>query len=302
MHDVTRAGARGKIAVLIHARDTFEPSNYLLPLLAGVWKSSGIEIAVLRGPDRFEAADALILHIDLTVIPRAYRLLSRRYPLVINGRVRDISKRRVSANLVGMRDPYDGPVIVKTNRNFGGIEEIGKLPRGLWGRFLSGPGKRLHWSLTGRLSPNDYSIYRSRRDVPRAAWLNPALVIERFIPEREGNQYAIRQWIFMGDRGITQRLISPEPIIKSTNVARREYGASVPEGLRALRVKLGFDYGKFDFVLCNGKPMLLDANWTPTFDRRNPSPRLGDIVDELSQGLHALLAAPRRDRGVTGTA
>ena len=278
--------AHSKIAVLTHANDELESHSYLLNLLIDAWRKSGIEIVVLRGADRFQAAEALILHVDLTVVPQDYVAFSKRYPVVINGRVHDISKRRISANLLRVGDPYQGEVIVKTDRNCGGLRERMKERRGLLKRVY----KRLPWSWTGKLSPESYPIFPSPAAVPRAVWYNPRLVVERYLPEREGEYYCLRQWIFFGDRQVNQCVFSPEPIVKSRNVIHREYDVPIPDALRAMRSKLGFDYGKFDYVLVNGEVALLDANRTPFASRNNPSPRLSAIVDELAQGLDAFLA------------
>ena len=48
----------------------------------------------------------------------------KHYPTVVNRRVTDISKRRISTNLVGPHDTYSGPVILKTDRNFGGLPQM----------------------------------------------------------------------------------------------------------------------------------------------------------------------------------
>jgi hypothetical protein len=281
--------ARHKIAVLTHAKDKLESSSYLLNLLLDAWQKSGIEIVVLRGTDHFQAADALILHVDLTVIPQDYVACSKRYPVVINGRVYDISKRRISANILRAGDPYQGEVIVKTNRNAGGLRERTKERRGLLKRVY----KRLPWSWTGKLSPDSYPIFPTPAAVPRAVWYNPRLVVEKYLPEREGEYYCLRQWIFFGDREVNQRVFSPEPIVKSRNVIHREYDLPIPDALRARRSKLGFDYGKFDYVLVNGEVALLDANRTPFSNPTNPSPRLSAIVNELARGLDAFLAGAR---------
>ena len=58
-----------KIAILTHERQQFESGSYLLHPLLSLWAKSGIEIVVLRGPKHYEPADALFMHIDLTVIP-----------------------------------------------------------------------------------------------------------------------------------------------------------------------------------------------------------------------------------------
>ncbi|MDD5557384.1 MAG: hypothetical protein PHN82_09060 [bacterium] len=281
-----------KLAVLIHEKDRFERSKYFLTLLVDAWRREGIEVTLLRGAGRFEPADAVFLHVDQTVVPREYLSLCRRYPIAINGRVADISKRRVSSRLVGFHDPYDGEVIVKTDRNFGGTQERRRQGSGPARRFRERLRGALPWSLSGHLTPDDYPIYPSRRDVPLAVWLNPSLVVERFIPEREGKYYALRQWVFLGDRETSGRVLSAERIVKSTNVAHREYDLPIPDAIRAERRRLGFDYGKFDYVLHDGEAVLLDANATHTFNRQNPSRRLLESVGVLSKGLHALLAAP----------
>jgi hypothetical protein len=43
----------------------------------------------------------------------------------------------------------------------------------------------------------------------------------------------------------------------------------VPDDLRETRRRLGFDYGKWDFVLHEGRAVLIDANKTPG---RPPNP------------------------------
>ena len=66
----------------------------------------------------------------------------------------------------------------------------------------------------------------------------------------------------------------------------------MPDELRVVRAALGFDYGKFDFVLRNGKPILLDVNRTPTVP-----PNLSEVVraqqGALAKGLDSLLARSR---------
>ena len=70
----------------------------------------------------------------------------------------------------------------------------------------------------------------------------------------------------------------------------RRVPVPVPEELRAWRHRLGFDYGKFDFVVRDGVPILLDVNRTPTVP-----PNLTDAVrrgqGELARGIEAFLRA-----------
>jgi hypothetical protein len=280
-----------KIAVLTHFNDDFVSGRYLLRLLVEVWKNVGIDIRVLRGIEHFEPADALILHANLTIVPDDYLAFCKQYPLVINGGVRDISKRKISSSLVGQKDSYFGPVIVKTNCNFGGKSERKMARRRPLHRVLSSLTGWLPWSWTGQLRPYKYPIFNSSRDVPRAAWRNPHLVVEKLLPEQEGAYYCLRQWMFFGDHEINHRAFSKRPIVKARNTTHHEDGLPVPEALRALRTKLTFDYGKFDYALINGQPVLYDANRTPTVAwTTTATARQASIVNELAQGLFSFFA------------
>jgi hypothetical protein len=243
-----------------------------------------VEVVVLRGPEHYEAADVLVLHVDLTVVPQEYLDFCARYPIVVNGRVRDISKRKISKNLLGPKDHYTGAVIVKANLNYGGVPELkmqrpGRLSR-MWNKYLP-------WSITGILSPSAYPVFSSVAEVPKAVWRNRRLVVEKFRPEREGDYYCLRQWIFLGDRGVSQRLVSLNPIVKFPNEVHREYGPPVPESLREMRSRLGFDYGKFDYVVVDGEVILLDANRTPALGGSDGWAQ--NMAAELAGGLPSFL-------------
>jgi len=276
-----------KIAVLTHSNDNFVSGHYLLRFLVEAWENAGIDIRVLRGIEHFEPADALILHPDLTIVPDDYLAFCRHYPLIINGGARDISKRMISSSLVGQNDPYSGPVIVKSNFNRGGKAERKIARQRPLYRLLSSLTKRLPWTWTGKLHPDDYPIFNSSRDVPRVVWRNPHLVVEKFLPEWEGAYYCLRQWLFFGDHEINHRIFSNSLIVKARNTIHHEDGLPVPEALRALRKKLKFDYGKFDYALINGEPVLYDTNRTPAvaWNTITATARQASIVNELAQGL-----------------
>ena len=74
---------------------------------------------------------------------------------------------------------------------------------------------------------------------------------------------------------MSQRLVSSRPIVKAANIVRRDYDLPIPDKLRAMREELGFDYGKFDYVVADGEVALLDANRTPTVGRNTKVPRRG---------------------------
>ena len=83
-----------RIAVLLHELDgDFWTRDYLLTHLAKEWQRAGISVVAVFGPTRYVPADAAILHVDLTRIPKPYLQLARRYRRTLNGRVEDIGKR-----------------------------------------------------------------------------------------------------------------------------------------------------------------------------------------------------------------
>lgn len=126
-------------------------------------------------------------------------------------------------------------------------------------------------------------------DVPWAIWWNKNLVVEKFLPERDGKHYALRQWVFLGNHEISQRVISTDPIVKASNVLKREKGIPIPDSMRRLRAAMGFDYGKFDFVMMDDEAILLDANRTPSFNIGSPSPAQMVLLENLAGGMSALL-------------
>jgi hypothetical protein len=101
---------------------------------------------------------------------------------------------------------------------------------------------------------------------------------------------SIRIWVFMGSRERCTRHVSSDPIVKASNIISRTL-SEVPAALRAERARLGFDFGKFDFVIHEGQPILLDANRTP-----GSSPALREFLLDgarnLADGLEELIYTP----------
>jgi len=256
-----------KFVILLHEHAKFIKPDFTLHLLIEEWRAWGVEIKVLNGTNRFVKADAVILHINLTVVPEVYLRFAERYPVAINGKVADISKRRVSANLIDRFDDYDGPVVVKTNLNYGGVPElnvatlsspIGRLKR------LAKRSLPLRWS--GYLDPKHYPIHESKSDVADWIWKDSRLVVEKFLPELVDNHYCLRQWYFLGDQGSNNLGLSKNPIVKGADIIKYEPVANIPEELFSIRRELNFDYGKFDYAIVDGKAILYDANKTPTYN------------------------------------
>ena len=259
-----------RIVVLIHRHGAFESEAYYLTRVAELLREDGLEVVVARGPDAPLDADLAVLHVDQTVVPPDHLDFLRRFPVVVNGRVHDISKRRLSRLLLKPGDAYDGPVIVKADRNNGGLSEARLAQKG----FLPASDK---------IYVPEYALLDSAADVDPAIWEQPDLVVERFEPEMVDGLFCLRMWKFLGDRETHTLAFSRHPIVKGKNVIRREEGGSVPEELRAIRRELGFDYGKFDYGLVDGRPVLYDANRTPTYSRpiEEELPRIRSFAEGL---------------------
>jgi hypothetical protein len=260
------------ILLLCHAHDLFHARHFLVAGLVPHWTEAGHRVIVHEGARDVPEADVTILHVDRTVIPAEYVEALRGRAVVVNGRAIDLSKRRVSTHLVGPYDDYDGPVIVKTDANAGGVPEwLHEQVARRKGEAPPGPPAKY---MTER-----YRIFDSVRRVPPRARLSPDLVIERFVPERDPRGYATRHWIFLGDRGWCSRVVGGQPVLKGADVVERTM-VDVPDAIRARREELGLDFGKLDFVIHDGEPILLDANRTPTVPER--------LSGELAAGLAGL--------------
>ena len=256
--------------------------------MASYWDSERIELVSHHDPGRAPPpADLAFSHIDMTATDEDYARLFDAYPLTINGNVLDISKSTFSGQILRRGDSWDGPVIVKTDRNFGGMREM-------QARYLAGDPDAIvdlqrPWRRVEFLS--EYPAFASIADVPLGVWRNPNLVVEKFLPEPFGqDQYILRVWVFFGDREIYYQCVSNEPIIKSHNTLRREGldSADIPAALRETRRKLGFDYGKFDFGIVGGEVVLYDVNRTPGASRGpTDESRVQANILELSKGLDA---------------
>jgi hypothetical protein len=246
--------------------------------LCDIWRDRGHRVSVTSA--RFVEADCALLHIDTTVVKPDLVPEAPPATLFLNKRVVDISKRRVSRNLVSPSDDYAGPVIVKTDGNYYGLTLTPEtLSHKLTKILRKGAGPKT-WRYLHMLPKTSYPILNTKSEVPDWVWRRDDLVVERFMAEREGDLYVLRMWIFFGGREYGVKLYGDQAVVKRDNTVRFEYLTDVPQELRRERKRLGFDFGKFDYVLENGKAQLLDANSTPTITGDSPS--LLNLADALS--------------------
>ena len=273
-----------RILIITHTHDDFLNREYLLRSLMSHWTGAGHQVSVVEGTDHWPEADIAILHVDLTVIPEAYCLAAQRYPVLINASTTDLRKSRYSRHLVRPGDSWRGPVIVKTELNCGGVPELraAQLQQRHEGQIDSEDAINTFTVIEGT-----YPIFRSIDEVPDKLWQNPGIVAERFLPEQDQDEgYWMRAWVFLGDRERCSRLRATKPVIRGNSIIARE-PAPVPDELRAVRERLGFDYGKFDFVVHDGKTILFDVNRTPHAPPAVPGIDIANA--ELARGLDSFL-------------
>jgi hypothetical protein len=144
--------------------------------------------------------------------------------------------------------------------------------------------RHLPWYLRPNL--DDYPILPKPDAVPLPVWFNRDLFVERFQPERREGFYCLRTWVFFGDRESNSLSYSLSPVVKSSRVVRREPIPEVPDELRATRTRLGFDFGKFDYAVVDGRPVLYDVNRTPSTGW-DMTPLLKERFSALAEGTNS---------------
>lgn len=253
------------------------------------WEAAGLEVRKIYEPNRFVPADALLLHVDLSVVPKEYVDFAHRYPRVINGKVTDLRKRLYSENLISPGDNYEGPVIVKTSFNHGGVPEAGLrsksggmnfLRRAY--RWLDRKRKNSPYRIRTRF---DYRLYSSMKDVPDEILNCEELIVEKFLPEREGDNYRLRYYFFIGNVEVSANKLSDQPFCLTGS--QTIDNNPIPEKIREVRQRMGLDYGKIDYGFHEGKPVLYDVNRSAGVLAEGPSAFQQEVGDRLSEGIYS---------------
>lgn len=276
-------GKKIVILTLDFSLDFFN-SAAILRQLAVIWQKQGFEIEVVQGISTEFKADIVISHIDLTVVPYEYTAFLKKYPVVINGRATDISKSAISQNLLTLDDAYNGPVIVKTVANYGGIPELARQED--LGQVVI--DIKRPWRKVESLDPHNYPRFDSIKQVPYGVWKNKKLIVEKFLSERDANgNYRLRTWFVLGDKELGKSEFSNNPIVK-LGTFNKEIIESVPAELRDARKRLGIDFGRFDYAVVDGKAIIYDINTTAVM--MDPTLELfGDKLSQLADGIHYYL-------------
>ncbi|HEY9778468.1 MAG TPA: hypothetical protein V6C81_32215 [Planktothrix sp.] len=280
------------IAIIAHEHDDFITRRSHLREVARIWQDNGFDVGVYIRPTKGARADIAILHVNLTVVPQEYLEFAQSFPIALNGRVADISKREISQQILDRDSKYDGPVLVKGNENYGGAPE--KRMEGLLAKAaaqtVSVHSTPSPASQFPRLSTYEYYVVDSVNNVPEDVWLNPNLVVEKFLPEKEGDLYIMRNWHFLGDGEYHTKCWGHNPIVKGSHVLKREpITEPIPSELREIRRRLNFDFGKWDYALVDGKPVVFDVNKTPNLGALNEK-QAKPKFEILSKGIYKYLS------------
>jgi hypothetical protein len=271
------------IVLLEHRHQAKLGIHYMAYELARRWEETGHRVLFHRGPGVPPDGDLALLHHDLTVVPEAYLDVARRYRRVLNGATADIRKSRYSECRVGRGDPWPGRVLIKTEANHGGHVDDAL-------RRLSIDAGEAPDVAQGALM-DSYYLCDSMQKVPPAIWTTPGVIVEKFIPEVDERGSYVRFWTFFGpeERSFRYRAPAHVALVRFSDGIDRE-PIEVPGEMRALRARLGFDYGKFDYVEHEGRYFLLDANRTPSApDAFAKDPAVRASLDRLAGGIDAFL-------------
>lgn len=274
-----------RIAILFHENDKKPRPKYVIVYFADIWREEGNEVIFLFGVKKFVPADLIIVHVDLSVVPDEYLEFAKQYPIVLNGKAKDIRKSTFSKNLVSLDEHCEGRVIVKSDLNFAGLPEQ-KLQFSRLFRILPRFPFRLFRREPHFKSSLDYQFFDHPRLVPQSYFKNPCLVVEKFLPEMENSLYFVRSYHFLGDRMTCTRLASKNPIVKGDTQIKTENIAAHVEIIE-LRKAMEFDYGKFDYVIHNGEVVLLDINKTTGFGSLPYTSELKAMHSHRAAGIYS---------------
>ena len=74
-----------------------------------------------------------------------------------------------------------------------------------------------------------YPIFPSLHDVPRGVFKNKRLVVEKFLPERDGSAYCLRYCYFFGDRAVNMLMRSNDRVVKGVRAFSCDLTPAPPE-------------------------------------------------------------------------
>jgi hypothetical protein len=261
-----------------------EGTRYFLAHLAKLWEQQGVKVHVSEGCN-YIPADIAFIHVDTSVVADEYLELGKRYPVALNGTVKSILKSSISKYLLKRGDPYTGPVIVKTDANYGGANEFVNAVKSGHSGFID-PEVERPWRKREVMDSLNYPVFKSLSEVPSGVWKNNKLVVEKFLPEQlENGNYRLCTYVFLGEQECALWMTSPEPVLKSAVATDAGMIDEIPQSIREIRKASGFNYGKFDYTEVDGEIIVFDMNKTPALGSNLvsliPSQTMNDLANEI---------------------
>jgi hypothetical protein len=261
-----------------------EGTRYFLAHLAKLWEQQGVKVHVSEGCN-YIPADIAFIHVDTSVVADEYLELGKRYPVALNGTVKSILKSRISKYLLKRGDPYTGPVIVKTDANYGGANEFVNAVKSGHSGFID-PEVERPWRKREVMDSLNYPVFKSLSEVPSGVWKNNKLVVEKFLPEQlENGDYRLCTYVFLGEQECALWMTSPEPVLKSAVATDAGMIDEIPQSIREIRKASGFNYGKFDYTEVDGEVIVFDMNKTPALGSNLvsliSSQTMNDLANEI---------------------
>jgi hypothetical protein len=251
--------ARRRRIAILHSRGS-DPAEraHMVMMIADFLTASGIDVVHLYGTARFEPADAIFVHVDLSVVQRDYLDFARRYPIRINAEAADIRKRGFVDGLLDAGSDYPAPVIVKSNLNYGGAPE--QKERSMLERAAHRLRRMAEGTNAMTQTKDDYRIYPSLSKVPPSSF-SKDMIVQKLMLEKDGDQNLLREYFFFDDLHFESIERSSDMIITEDEQLGCKPFEPHPK-LRKVRERLKLDYGKIDYVMSNGEPFIFDANKT----------------------------------------
>ncbi len=260
-----------RIAIIHHENESPQTvRRFKITHIAEFWRRDGLDVVDVFGVDESVSADLAVVHVNLSVVPDKYLEFADRFPVALNRGVTDVRKSSTSQLQVSRGNGYTGPVIVKSNYNYAGkperfYEEIrwkntGKIRRKL--EAMMGGYPHLNASTVTFADQAQYLMFEHVDDVPAEYFDDDTLVVEKLVTEQddEGN-YVVHNFHFLGDQHYGFHMAAKSPIVAGDDTFNEWNEDPHPE-LFNIRKQLGFDYGKFDYIVKDGQPVIFDTNKT----------------------------------------
>lgn len=267
-----------RLAILHSRRASPGARHHMVSLIAEDLAALGVEIVHLYGTSAFEPADALLVHVDQSRVPKSVTRFAERYPRRINAGALDIRKQTFADGLLKRGDTYDAPVIVKSDLNYGGVPEyLGlSLVERAWAKagrlVVPGPSIRI-------LTKEDYRIFPRLADVPEG-YFGRGNIVQKMLYERAGEKFVLREYLFLGNLHY-ENIEHSDTLIISEDQHISCMPFTPHPRLIEMRRKLNLDYGKIDYVMVDGAPFIFDANKTMGLGEKIGTDGFGDGLREM---------------------